>query len=421
MRVGFYGNNLNYGDNFVRKLRAEGIDASLWLPPATSGQDHPKWWASEEHRPWIHEVPGAVDPWSLVPLPLRPAVRTLYAEAAQLDVLVFMEEAPALFAGFDAIPKVLLSQGRDILDLPFLVPDRWLARTRRDLRALKVADAPSVTGVALARLARWSVMRSRQRRGIRECEAVVLLPFQEPFVERLRLDPAKVHYMQFVLDADVLHTADATFSHSLEERYGDLDVLFFHPTRHHTDHGDGLPKDNHKLVEAFAGFCKTSDARARLVMVEKGAAESIATSRRIIAANGITDRVDWVPEMTHVQLRSFYGLSNVVVCDQFNPDICSLGNIGRECGFFGIPLITSAKADLTVLYHSDIPPHIASADTISSIVAGMRHFSVLSTSERESLATATRSWSERNMSPRALMPKYIELLEATARTRVARS
>jgi hypothetical protein len=149
-----------------------------------------------------------------------------------------------------------------------------------------------------------------------------------------------------------------------------------------------------------------------LVIVEKGVKEDIEASRQRFAERGVADRVQWVKEMTHVQLRSFYALKNVVLCDQFNPHVASLGNIGRESAFFGLPLITSANADITMLYADDPPPHIVSADTTRGVLAAMERVSTSFLPRRQELAAAANAWGQRNLSPSALMPRYVKLLES---------
>jgi glycosyltransferase involved in cell wall biosynthesis len=354
--------------------------------------------------------------WRCAPLSLSGAVRELYARAREHDVVVMMEDGPALFSGFTERPKILFSQGHDVIGLPFLVPTYWLGTVLDDVyRARTIGDIARAVAYPGPRLLRWSVLQSRQRRGIRDCKSIVAVPFQRPYVTTLGVLDRTV-FLPFMLDVETLAEYDAVHAANTNERFASFATVFFHPTRIFTrpTHDQRYTKDNSKLLKAFYEHSRLYE-NTILVIVEKGPPDDIAYMKDMVRKLGIGNRVMWIHEMTHVQLRSFYRMSNVVVCDQFNPRIASMGNVGREASYFGRPLVTSLCADLATYFRNDPPPHVVSADSVAAIAEGLARFANLTPSAREELSEQAKAWTERNLTPHALLPRYIEVLRNAVR------
>jgi hypothetical protein len=174
-------------------------------------------------------------------------------------------------------------------------------------------------------------------------------------------------------------------------------------------------KDNDKLLHGFAAFMRQTRVRARLVLFEKGRPQDIENSKQLIQELHISEYVDWWPELPNKVLRVFYCLPQVVVCDQYNPHLAGLGNIGREASYWGCPLVTAFNADWNrPLYGSDMPPHVMGAQTAEEIALALQRLALMDAQERTQAATAGKAWFRRQLHAETLIPRLINVIN-TAR------
>ncbi len=412
-RVAFYGNNLNVGYRFVRYLSQAGWHAHLYCIKYPSQQEQHHWWSKE---PLESELVTYVPDFTLCRvcrLTSAPEIRALYDQVRHFDVLMVAETGPALFSELPEVPKIFFSFGADLQLLPFLVKRKadLVGRVRRSLRGPRAAWVEFLELVGFAR------QQQRQRKGIRQARKLILSTHQLPLAEQLGIPRERVELsLSIPMNVDMLRDVPETEVERLRAQYGRLDTVFLHPTRHmylRLD-GDVYLKDNDKLLRAFARFVHRTQCRTRLLMVRKGRAEDLSESERLVARLGIGAQVEWLPEMSNRTLRAFYSLDNVVVCDQFNPNIAMLGNIGREASFFGRPLITAFGSHNLAAFADDWPPHVFAADTENAIEQALHAASSLDAAAREELAQQARAWFDRNLDDRVLMPKYMRLIQEVA-------
>jgi glycosyltransferase involved in cell wall biosynthesis len=413
--VAFYGNNLDVGYRFVRCLSRQGWKARLFCIRYPTKQEYHEWWSNE---PLDEALISHIDVadfglYRLGRLTRSPEIRDLYDKVRQFDVLIVTENGPALFSELIDVPKIFFSFGSDLQTLPFLL------RTKADLRGRAMR---SLSGFGKAwrewlELVGYIFQQSRQRRGIRQACRLICSTHQLPLTKRLSVPRSQVELsLNIPMNADMLADVPADEIARARARYGSYDVVFFHPTRHlylPLD-GDAFLKDNHKLLHAYARFARETRLRVRLLLIRKGRPQDLAESEQIIARLGIADCIEWLPEMSNRALRALYSLENVVVCDQFNPNIAMLGSIGRETSFYGRPLITAFGEHNKEAYAHDWPPHVYAAATVDSIVEALRSVASLSNDERRALAVGACEWFRRNLDERALMPKYMHLIEQVA-------
>jgi glycosyltransferase involved in cell wall biosynthesis len=425
LKVAFYGNNLNVGYFFVRLLAERGVDATLFCIDYAYAQEHHDWWTDRGLDMRLVRFLGTkgFDIGAPQRLAERQDIRALYEEVGRYDVLVFMQEGPAVFSELTGPRKIFLSAGGDLQQLPFLLrlyarPGDMLDRARAGLAGALGGDWKAVGASRqwFAELPRLARIQARQRAGLRQCAAFVCACHQTALFRRLRLDRSKLHYLMLPMDASVLDEVDRGLAAKLREQYAAHDAVFFHPTRQFylRADGDAYLKDNDKLLYAYAKFLRTTTRPTTLLLADKGRQRDIEHTRRLIGRLELEKHVEWLPELPNKTLRAYYTLPNVVVCDQYNPRIAMLGNIGRETVYFGRPLITAYKDWNRLVHGDDFPPNVFPAETIEEILTAMRRTASLHPEDKERVAASARAWFLAHLDSRTVMPKYIELIVKTA-------
>jgi glycosyltransferase involved in cell wall biosynthesis len=261
-------------------------------------------------------------------------------------------------------------------------------------------------------------LQARQRKGLQQCAALICAPHQKLLIDRLQLDHNKVHYLSFPMDASVLAEVDRHEVSRLQEKYGDVDILFFHPTRQFyiRESSDRFLKDNDKLLYAYARFLGKTTKRVKLLLVLKGREGDIAYSQRLIREMNLEGDVEWLPEMPNKRLRAYYTLNQVVLCDQYSPHLAILGNTGREATFYGRPIISAFAEWNRAYYGQDLPMHVFPAQTVDEIVSAMGKVASLSPEEREELSNGAVQWFRRNLDSQSLLPKYMDLFSNVSKS-----
>lgn len=421
MKVAFYGNNLNQGYLFVESLNRAGIEAKLFSIKYPSGQEHHDWWTDGKlNQKLVRLIDNqGFNVGMCRSLTSNPEISRLYNEVREYNTIVLTEDGPGLFSELTGVKKVFFSLGSDLQIYPFMArvyyPWKKTISTLTTLffRAILRNDQRSYLALYVQNLFFGLRLQFRQRRGIRQCAAIVCLGHQEMLLRELNVDPGKIHYLPlFPMNAKWLSEFDREEVAYLEDHYSGVDIVFLHPTRQFylPENNDVFLKDNDKLLYAYSSFIKTAAKKTRLLLLRKGRERDIENSDRMIDQLGLKDHIGWISELPNKKLRSYYALKKVVVCDQFGPNIAILGNIGRETTFYGRPLIT-AFADWNVkTFGQDLPPNVFPAQTSDHILAAMKKIEVMSEVEIEKMGQATRDWFYRNLESDNAMPRFIQLL-----------
>lgn len=430
MRIAIYGNNLNQGYFLAQLLRELGADARVFLRPALPLDKH-EWWSrkplDETLVEWVPEAPDVGQPG---PLERLDGVRELYRKAKRYDVLVLREEGPALFSELRDVPMVFASQGADLQISPFLMSCYYSldALTRQ----LRLAGS-SLQGNGGGQLRGWSrfgrgLVRNwpryrriqyRQRAGIRDSARVVVFPYQRWLLDRLGIDGARIDYVPLPNTPPEILEEAAPLPTGLDlAPLVSADVLFLHPARLFfvRRNGDRFLKDNDKLLRAFARFVGGYSGKARLALVKKGFPEDVAASEDLVSRLGIQDHVVWLPELPNYALLRLFRLPNVVICDQFSPFVNTLGNLGRESVYFGLPLISSYDGADDVMYTSH-PPNVLLGNSDETILDALRRSAEYTGSTRQRLKAECSRWYEQNLDPRKNAAKYLDLCRKAAAER----
>ena len=421
MKIAVFGNNLNAGYNLVKYLRAAGVEAILLLPDYQYQQEYQQWWTEQPIKEdWIVRF---ADPQRHLYAPGRlldqSEIRSIYAVAQRFDALLMAEYGPALFSELEGVIKIFISYGADLQILPFMIrthlsPIPLFANSLNRLRAGHwLAPLGAIRHFAKYYLP-YRNYQERQRRGLQQSERLILAPYQLTLVAELGLEAARAIFIPALPDPQIYEEVDPKLTADLKSKYRDVDILFFHPTRQFylKLNANSYLKDNDKLLYGFARYIETTHRRVQLVLVEKGRAQDIANSKRLVGELGIAPYTEWIPELPNKMMRSYYLLDQVVICDQYSPRLATLGSIGRETSYFGRPLITAFDPELNRRwYEDDQPAHILPATSADEICRAMTVIDSFGRDDFQNLAAAAHAWFARQLSPNHLIERYIELVE----------
>jgi glycosyltransferase involved in cell wall biosynthesis len=429
MKVAFYGNNLNQGYFFVRLFRQHGWQAKLISPQYYYRQESHDWWTDDPLcDDWVYRLPP-VKIGRLGPLVSVPAVRQLYEEFGGYDALLLAEDGPALFSELTVGPvKICVSLGSDLVHYPFYSSHYLSVRGAFRFYHQKMkAAVHGDLGAAYAMLRsfdrcpreipRKAMIQRRQRQGLKQCTRIVCGPHLRHLLDEIGMDRDKARFLPLPMDTRVLAEFEEALVARLHARYSEYDPVFLHPTRHYylKSDNDIYLKDNDKLLMAFADFVGAADKPARLLLVHKGRSEDLRHSERLVTRLGIERQVDWLPEMPNKELRAYYQLPQVVVCDQFSPHLPVLGNIGREASYFGKLLITAFGPCNQLRYDTDMPEHVLAAETTEQIFAAMQTVAAMDQQRRDQLGHAGTEWFSRNHAEHNVFGKWISMIESCLR------
>ena len=185
-----------------------------------------------------------------------------------------------------------------------------------------------------------------------------------PSVERLKLNPARVHYLPHAFDDQKLmkwRDAHPELAPPEEE------VVFFSPTRQHwLDADRSLTKGNDIMLQA-AGRLWAEGRRFQLVLVEWG--RDVAETHKLINELGFTEAVRWVHPMGKHDLWRAYCTSHAVL-DQFI--LPALGGVGFETLALGRRLITRTDQPTLARFFGAAPPVLPAA-TIEEVASSLAH------------------------------------------------
>jgi glycosyltransferase involved in cell wall biosynthesis len=216
------------------------------------------------------------------------------------------------------------------------------------------------------------------------------------------------------MNTDVLNEVDDDLTRKLLQEYRQYDLVFLHPTRQYylQEDNDVFLKGNDKLTHAFAQFVGETSRRVKLLLVRKGRRHDIRQTEKLIVKLRIEHAVEWLPEMPNKVMRAYYRLPQVVVCDQYNPLVAVLGNIGREASYFGRPLITAFRPWNRLRYGEDVPEHVLAAESTEQILEAMRNVSMMTADQRDVLSRSASAWFARNHAERGVIQSWIDMLSS---------
>lgn len=250
-----------------------------------------------------------------------------------------------------------------------------------------------------------SVNRILCRAAYRQAHAVFVTNTDVfPSIERMGLDPARIHDLPHAFDDRKLREWQST--NPMTPPQGP--IIFFAPTRQHwMNFGQSLAKGNDIYLRGF-GEMHRRGVDFRLVVVEWG--RDVAASKVLIEELGYAARVEWVAPLDKRRLWAAYCTSHAVI-DQFT--LPALGGVGFEVLALGRRLITLIDAPRLAEFFGAAPP-VLNAATAEEFVAAAERV-VADPDDRARIGEAGARWIEEYHSARRIVDiqarVYAQLLD----------
>jgi glycosyltransferase involved in cell wall biosynthesis len=316
VRVAFYGNVANNFYQLAKAVRQwPDIDAHLYLDSNDNLQgspenDDPE--LSGNYPPWVHRIRPSrlhekVLPWR------RPLVR----ELAQYDLVLVSGGGP-MYASYAGRPVAFFATGGDLTMVPYPLEFHFLHP-------------------GFVRKLKSFVLGTIQRRGIKKCDELWILPFP-PLLHgfrKLGVSEERISYSFSPLVIDTKRFAEhpdpensgVAAVHEIRSRF---DFSVFHPSRLLTEVPESMKaagqwKGNDILIRAFAQFLKRTGAkRAGLVLIARpqDVVDTVddRAAKKLIDDLGIQESVLWLDpprrsNFTRAELVALYSACDVAAGD----------------------------------------------------------------------------------------------------------
>ena len=430
MRIAIWGNNLNYGYELAAEFTSLGHDAQVILPLPSQYLDLPTWWKPEAEidSTLIIEVkrPNINNP---LPMQFRPSVIKINRLIRNYDCVIVREDGPAVLARKLNCPKIFISQGADIQLRPFILRTFFGRDATRQLLKFAIDSIKYKHGMNRSLLLRrfvWHIFsrmkrfpgaiieQARQRQGLRNSDLVIIAPYEVDLAKSLDISEEKIQLLTSFASSQASNTKKVLGGIDIPAFVRNKSYVFLHLTRMMFIDlsGDKFLKCNDNLIRAYAKFLGEGSERkskSLLVLVEKGRPEDLASAKSLILNLGIFDNVLWMSDMKNTDIHEYLALSNVILCDQFSPNVSSLGNLSREAIWAGAPLITAMSSEELNLFSSP-PPNLFQALTIGEILNAMVETTSLTQDDRKRMKEQSKTWAMRNIDRKVLGIAYLRLI-----------
>lgn len=409
MKVHLYGNILNNAYNLAIFLRRKGVEAEVFLDNSSSlSQDFP-WWEDptldkDNLPPWIHYY--AVKPNFLFP---QKELKCLIQEFAKCDVALVCGWGP-IIAKRAKVPFFFYSYGGDLIITAFWESFRGIAREVLELK--KPAGIKSLFLYSrMQRRAIQSANRIGIGMGYQVNNYVVPLGIYNKMVKfRLAWDIEKYRVPE---------------DRMLANKYRNFDFVCFCPARQSWTSVWKDTKGNDKWFKAFARFVRERKPNVRVVCIEKGT--DLARSKQLVLDLGISDYVEWIPEMNKDGIRAYNSISNVVVVDQFWHDKWYLkypGDKAKPRMGFGSASIEALSAERILItsffdedFYGGISPPIFHAFSEDQIYARLIEIQGLGSEERTKIGRLGYEFAKKYHGWESTTDLYIDVLNQIVASR----
>ena len=317
IRIAFFGNVANNWYQMAKAIRRfPDMDAHLFLDGADGSQNSPENddpSLGGKYPEWIHRLPPPriaekIFPWR----------RNAVAVLSKYDIVVVSGGGP-IFAHYTGRPVVFFATGGDITIAPFPIEFSFL------YPSWKMKAKTLFFGA-------W------QRRGIKKCEELWILPFP-PLVHGarklgIRDEDVAAEYCPILIDTDRFKEdpePEKSGVAAVAEIRSKFDFTVFHPSRFLMHARENLMlagewKGNDLLIRAFAKFVERQPSiRAGLVLIQRPDDQHGANADRevkdLIRELGIKKNVLWLQPpnengaFTRAELIAIYSACDVAAGD----------------------------------------------------------------------------------------------------------
>lgn len=347
-RVLVAGNLANYGYNFTKLLRNQGIDANLLMQRFPGSLQDPKLFEKDMNKypEWIRFWNNHDKRWKIEVIQIM----------REYDLIHATTELP-IFAMFSGKPFVVFPTGDDINELAF----------KKTLKGI------------LLKLA------------YKKAKAVIYAgPYMHEAVQRLKLKNA-------IFIAPPWNYTKFTPATTINEN---KKCVFFHPTHH-----IWRSKRNDTFLRAYARLCKERED-VHLVLINRG--EDFEKSINLLKDPSCQGKYEILPAtVSQNEMPKLYNNADFIV-DAFTGG--STGLIGQEAMASGKPLISYINKDLYQFLYGSIPP-ILSCSTEEEVLSILRK-AVDNKHEYREIGTKSREWILKYHNPDNQIKKFIFIYES---------
>ncbi len=211
------------------------------------------------------------------------------------------------------------------------------------------------------------------------------------------------------VDEDVYTPLPSDQRTTLKKRYCASTYLLVAPARHHWE-----VKANQRYLKAFAKLVRNG-VDATLVLSEWG--PDVATSKDLIAAEGISQRVKWLSPLPERALVRLYNAADLVL-DQFG-GYGTFGLIAPKVLSCETPVVLSFDPALHRWCFPEVPPVIG-ARTEEEICCAVRHY-LLHEEARAAQAHQGREWILKHHSKAVVARKVEAIIDSLQKPHVVNS
>lgn len=301
MKIHVYGNTLNSAFDFTSQLRAQGIDAEMFLDNTSAArQDYP-WWDNEELSQ--DNLPTWVHYYRTYPFFLFPNKETekMINHFGNCDVALVTCWGPIL-AMKAKVPFVFVSLGSDLNSISYF---NELKSVFYSSSTIKSKIRKLVKLLAYVPLQRKALFKFANK-------ITISMGYQyNAYIKNFGLDykTELLNYPKDILNYRV------PVEEQLMEKYKKYELVFFMFSRQTWTSVWNDLKGNDKFFRAFARFVKDYQPNVKLMVPNKGL--DINASKSLIESLKLESNVEWFDDMPKYQLKKYQALPNIVMVDNF--------------------------------------------------------------------------------------------------------
>jgi len=372
MKINMCGGVLTMQYNLAKHLRKKNVDVRLFLDSSLKDESCYPEWEDEElskngYPEWI-EMHDA----KLSRLFLDRNQKNLLNSLKSCDLIHAHGEA-CIWASFTKKPYIFQSYGFDLDYMPFF---------KKPLKR--------------------RILSYFMRRGIKRASKVLIGPYQIETIKKIGVPTKKWAYQYWGVDTEKYKKADTSLWKDIKEKY-EMELIFFHPSRHEWSKTTNLNKGNDRLILAISKFLNLTKNKVLFIFIEKGS--DVQKSKKMINELGLQKNILWLKPMNKNKLIEYYSISDIVL-DQFVVP-GGMGQLALESMSIGIPTFIHIKNWEN--YYEEFPPviNVSSPDEIASEMNRLAN----DNNKRKEVGKKSREYILKYFSWSKIADKYVNLYQ----------
>jgi glycosyltransferase involved in cell wall biosynthesis len=221
-----------------------------------------------------------------------------------------------------------------------------------------------------------------------------------------------IRYPFLIDQQEIEKNVNKALEEKLQQRYGVYDAIFLHPTRKNMDARRVDYKGGEKLLRAYRQFLDYNGS-SNVLMVSGLHGLQSDRFRSMAMDLELEEHIQWVGHLSLPDLHAWFSLNNVVVFDQFGPNLNALSGIQREAMAFGRPVVSSTDTrsrEFQQAYGPDCPMIPAFGE--KEIFEAMHQTINKTDKPSEYDPSIPRQWIRKYVDYRSRIDELIELLSS---------